>query len=325
MVALAVVGAPASAAAGPVKTLHPTTVARASGGATSDGVRYAGYLATPRRLVILDTRRHRTVKTRLPPACGHSFVPDVAPPFAPPRLAGIAAGMALVSCASPNFPNAELFDIATRTWRTAAGLPGLFDERLGHDETYGWEAVGARWLQADIEGYHFEYPEYLQWRSGERRRLKPTRTEVVDLDRPGLVRRLCDPLRVPSNPAEDTYNTEPRFNPTFLSAGRAAVWDPGRVTGRRRLDLQRCGSHRVVHPAPGTGLQLSPRWLSWMPTAGGVRVISVVGPRRYRIAVPRGDSLDGAVHTANRVFVSRVVRNGGRTTITGARLPGPGR
>ena len=107
--------------------------------------------------------------------------------------------------------------------------------------------VGAFGLLVDVRGYHYEDVFAFDWRSRTRFDLDDRR-RTVDLDRPGLTRPLCAPLRRSLDPwAGDPYVNGPPYLPMAVEDRWAVELVPGRRVAEAppgSVRLWRCGHRR---------------------------------------------------------------------------------
>jgi hypothetical protein len=197
----------------------------------SDRGRFVAWrsLSGPSTLV-LDTGRHRVVS-----------VADVAGCAAPNA---IGAGALVYGCpgGQPGLLAAGwLKDLRTGVARQVVrSAPGAVDSRQ-------WIGVGRRWLQAQDQGYHVTVSAFYDRATGAQYagRSPFGARRQPDLDRAGLVRAICSPLRVPVDQADASETTDGyasllldgRFalnaGPTFASTPSGSP-----------LVLERCGTSR---------------------------------------------------------------------------------
>jgi hypothetical protein len=134
----------------------------------------------------------------------------------------------------------ELYNVVTRTWRPLGYCAGCAGDVVR-------EALGARWLEIDLQlpgscgDGHFSCgpvrPIFFNLQTRKlRHSWQKSRTTVLDLDSPTLVRHLCTPLRTPANGS-------------LTMDGQFAV-----VTAGSGSYLQRCGSHRQTPLLPGAAI-----------------------------------------------------------------------
>jgi hypothetical protein len=193
--------------------------------ARGDGERYIASSASEGMVTLLDLRSHerRTIPT--PAGCG---------------LKDMHRGTLLWACSvsSPSLFSPGL------TYDTASGRAGALPPPRpmpSSDASQGlYEAIGERWAQARISGYHYAYRVYVERASGRQRSVKDRRDRVVDLDAPSLTRKLCSGQRRPYVSDESGLSTELG---DLATAGRWAAATTYPFSGSPgRVELQRCGA-----------------------------------------------------------------------------------
>jgi hypothetical protein len=152
--------------------------------------------------------------------------------------------------------------------------------------------AGTRWVALHSTGTHEDLVSYLDRTTGAPRGLA-ARREVADLDRPGLTRTLCAPVRRPASPyageglsgAFDDVTTFDGYD------GRAAVTSTGFVW--------RCGDARPRTIAGATSLTVGAGWLTWATTKAVVAE-RLSDRRRFSFRGPSGP----VAHTRKALYVT---------------------
>lgn len=141
----------------------------------------------------------------------------------------------------------ELYAPLTDKWRTVSvPQPTCYESMPGYCFS-GPAGVGAHWIEfVQSQCYHCgEFRRFKNIQTGALRSDPSTATTIPDLNRPGLARRVCAPLRVPINAtAEDLplYQSFVFFGPYGVASEDAA--NPGQLGPWEGDLVQRCGSHR---------------------------------------------------------------------------------
>jgi hypothetical protein len=259
-------------------TLVLSPVGRVGTTVSDDGERYIASATGEGPADVFDvaTGRHTSV---VPPA-GCAFQ-------------AVGADSLLFQCG--NFGPARTFELgtgATGELPALRGLPASADSVM-------YTAIGRRWAQGFVGGYHYSYPVFVDRRTG--RQVKPDfkdRTRLPDLSSPHLMTRLCRPIRTPLTPF-DPYVGEIGPGPITVH-GRSAVSirSPRRGLsaqhvvlshcGRRSRVLRSCGNRRYGSCAQPL---LDDRIVAWIhtydPPGRSVWTLNVLSRRTNRVRVAR--------------------------------------
>jgi len=289
-VTAAVIGWSAPAAFG--AALHGRQIGTAASTVGTDGVRFAAWRTEQGHATrVFDASDRHTAVVADPPGCGAPF---------------IGAGALLFTCTESR-PGA-----AAGAWivnlKTGLGRTAVPEQLLDGDGRF-FVAVGRRWLQATLSSYHRQVSAFYDRATGEpyagASPFGPRRQP--DLDRPGLVRVICSPLRASIDGFEDS---PPEISDGYVPLLFSQKWalDPGPLVQSpgqpSQVTLRRCGStrHRVIcRLACG-----SPAFID-----GQVVWADGVNLRTYRLSDGRRLSLDarsgsvtGAWRLGRRALVS---------------------
>lgn len=249
-------------------------------------------------LLLTDGKRYVAVRT----AAGAIAVRDLAtgrrtvrPVPATCQPTALGGGQLLLSCRLPvRLPE------GSTDWVLASGLtidlvtgvtrrpPDVRSSELpvsASDVEVLYTGIGDAWLQLTADGYHFSYDSFRS-RSGGRVVPGPTdRSAVVGLDRPGLVRRLCDPVRRPED--LDDYGSRP--DPLTIAGSLAAGVDRPLRTA---VVLQRCGhAPRIIRTCTRfvcSSIVLGRRTIAWVEHYGLLNGGCQVRVQHLRAGRPQG-------------------------------------
>jgi hypothetical protein len=153
----------------------------------------------------------------------------------------VGAGSLLFQCG--NFGPARTFDLDTGA---TGELPALRGVPASADSVV-YTAIGRRWGQGFVGGYHYSYPVFVNRATG--RQVKPDfkdRTRLPDLSSPHLMTRLCRPIRTPLTPY-DPYQADPRPGPiTVYGRSAVSIRSPRRGVSAKHVVLSHCGRRSRV-------------------------------------------------------------------------------
>jgi hypothetical protein len=257
----------------------------------TDGVRFAAWRTQKAHVTrVFDASDGQTAVVGDPAGCGAPV---------------IGAGALLFTC-TESHPGA-----AAGAWivnlKTGLGRPAV-PEQLLEDDGRFFTAVGRRWLQATLSSYHRQVSAFYDRATGEPYAgASPSGPHrQPDLDRPGLVRSICSPLRAPTDGFEDSAPQISDGYVPLLFSGRWAldmgplVISPSETT---HVTVRRCGSkrHRVIcRLACGSPAFIGDQAV-W---ADGVSLMTyrLSDGRRWRLQ-PRSGSVTGAWRLGRRALV----------------------
>lgn len=296
--ALVVAAGAAPAVAAPLQPGR-LIAAAAFGPARTDG-RTIVFTAADGRITLVPATGQTRSSFGVAPYCSDS----------PPTIASAGGGQALFECGAEReeafFEVHEeplLFDLAAHAVHVPAGaaeLEAAFEGAEGGSNTF--EAVGAYGIRARFMAYHTDTTTVINWHTGRSAERVFDPPSIEDLDRPGLRRRLCAPLRVAR-----------AFEPPYALRVRSG-----------KLLLQRCGSMHAQTLARGVAdPRLAEGFVSWWN--GDARIIRLA---RCRLRVPvrtriPGDHVPGGTLFTEHVFADHV--RGGLLLSERSRYPGPWR
>lgn len=235
----AVLAAAAMGCSAPVAfgaALHGRQLGTATSIVGTDGVRLAAWRTEQGGATrVFDASDRHTAVVADPPGCGAPV---------------IGAGALLFTCTESR-PG-----VAAGAWivnlKTGLGRPAVPEQMLDGDFR-SFVAVGNRWLQATLSSYHRQVSAFYDRATGEpytaASPFGPHRQP--DLDRSGLVRAICSPLRAPTDGLEDS---PPQISDGYVPLRFSHKWalDTGplvQAPGQpSQVTLRRCGSthHRVI-------------------------------------------------------------------------------
>jgi hypothetical protein len=255
----------------------------------SDSARFGAWRATEHSTTVYDVVEHRARTIGDPAGCGAPV---------------IGAGALLYTCSPPDpgkLSSAGLLDLRTGIFRQVVG------PQPHGAEFRQWIAVGAHWLQALDQSplMHSQASVFFRRDTGAQHDGSPPfgPHRQPDLNRTGLVRSICSPLRAP----QDGFGTESSdgYVPLIFSGRSSLNAGPAISPGAgSMLTLQRCGSRnrrvlcrsRCLTPGFANGMAV---WsdgddLFTYAMRRGVR-------RRY---APRAGAVAGAWRLGKRVLVA---------------------
>lgn len=258
---------------------------------------------------------------------GRSFV--VRPPTGY-VLAAIGGGEVLWTCETcdswPGGQDAQrplVMTIATRLFEPA--VPG-FDEyvrSLSPEEYLSFQRVGRNWLAGRVQGYHYQRPVFMNWRTGETADPAGPRS-FEDLDRPGLKRRLCKPLRRRVQSSDSAYDDfADRYLPATLERPFALLEFYDAEQRTYRGELRRCGTRaRTVLDLSGAQLGngvVSGQRFDHPGNIGRLLAVAYI-PRTRARWTWRLTGESNVTHAARRIFASTAL--GDNTwRVSSARIP----
>ncbi len=242
----------------------------ASAGVVSDGKRWAAWPTGPGEVAVYDGLAAEDPRTVAVPDC---------------PLAAVGGARVAVTC----WPGlATIVDIATgaRTEVDVRSSPAF--------EGSSWVGVGRRGLLALVRGFtgHSELHTGFDLEIGVRELDDPRR--ALDLDRPGLSRPLCAPLRRTATPWTD--RDLPRTDP-YAEMLYARPWAVEALPGGT-VRAWRCGERRprVLAKRCACSAQLGNGLVAWRGR-DGVRAVDLATGRRRSWSVETGESLAVAGRT----------------------------
>jgi hypothetical protein len=284
--ALVVLGAQAgSALAGP---LGGRVIGSAQSALGSDGARFGAWRATGHATTVYDVIERRAHTFADPAGCGAPV---------------IGAGALLYTCSPPDpgkLSSAGLLDLRTGIFRQVVG------PQPHGAEFRQWVAVGAHWLQALDQSplMHSQASVFFRRDTGAQHDGSPPfgARRQPDLNRTGLVRSICSPLRAP----QDGFGTESSdgYVPLIFSGRWSLNRGPAVSRAGGALTLQRCGSqHRRVLCRSGC---LTPGFANGMAVWSDGDDLFTYELRRglRRRYTPRAGSVAGAWRLGTRVLVA---------------------
>jgi hypothetical protein len=239
------------------------------------------------------------------------------------RLAAVGGGQLLwAGPGAGQVPSLLLFDLAARRVHAPAGLDSFPSGNGFYDGVY-FDRVGRWGLSGKVYGYHFSYRVRFNWHTGAFAfgYDGPPADVTEDLDNPGLLRRVCTPLRLAFR-AHGKSGT-PRAIPFAYDRpyGIAAAGPHG-----HRLELRRCGSRyrRVLSRTCSYPCRFSlgggvVSWLEHMSVGrrganseweGRVFAFDIRSGERRSWPPLMGPSTPRVAHTSRHLFVSTVGARG---------------
>lgn len=275
-------------------------------GPFTDGHRWAAWSPVRGKLTLFDTARGRAWTQPLPPRC---------------ELVGVGGGRLLLLCPPPgyqydNLDRPVLVDLRTGAWWEPPGVDAAVTGESLRGFDVGWTGIGRRWLRYSVYAYHFIGTRYLDTATGRIASDPASTVRQPSLDAPGLIVRLCSPLRRPRNPdnvislARDPLLTVDYERPWAV----LPITSP--TTGATVLWLAHCG--RTAKRALCSGVcdaDLSGGVVTWTTR----RELSALVLATGRVLRWRGD-FGAPVHTANRLFATHR-RSNAPPRLLMARLP----
>ncbi len=320
-------------------------------GAHADGNRVlAEQASSPARADGADAIAWFAAPGTLQPADGHGALASTVDLsggcLAPPTQLDLAGGgQLLFRCSTEHdfwfgrFPADEprLLDLSTRAVHVPAGVVEEWYADLDEPVGAAWfNAVGRQGVQMAAYTYHAGTRDFaIDWRSGARVDFQAAADRVFDVDAPGLVTTLCEPLRQTrwDVPFTGVTDPPPYFDPLLYEAPYGVSWGL-----RSALTLQRCGESaaQVLEPRPPHGrmlrvVQLSGGFVSWLarditrvqpPASIPLRAyLPSCGVRVERpVSLVSGDELSPQIaHARDALVVSEQAARGGPWRIS--RLP----
>lgn len=163
--------------------------------------------------------------------------------------------------------------------------------------------VGAQWIASPGGAHHARSSvEYINWRTSEIRGMQAwDLTLRPDLDAPGLLAPICDPLRARANPDPGEYDLDwNRFDVTIRS-GWALVG-----LSETRARLYRCGRAAPVRlPRVFVNPVLGAGWIGevrYEQERGLIELLRLRDRRRFRVRLPRGYYGSRLTFTRGRLY-----------------------
>ena len=263
------------------------------------GVRFAAWRTDQADTTrVFDASDHHMAVVADPPGCGAPV---------------IGAGALLFTCTESRPGNAAgAWIVDLTTGRGRAAVP----EQSRDGDFRFFTAIGRRWLQATLSSYHRQVSAFYDRATGEpyagANPFGPHRQP--DLDRPGLVRAICSPLRAPIDGFEDSPpEISDGYVPLLFSARWALDTGPLVRSPREtsRVTLRRCGSKRyrvICRLACGSPAFIGDQ-VVW---ADGASLMTYrLSDGRRRNLRPRSGSVSGAWRLGRRALV--IVEGAGGT------------
>ena len=170
-------------------------------------------------------------------------------------------------------------------------MPDVPEQGLDQVE---YDGVGSRWLSILYSGNHYYGHEFLNRASGVLRPAPRAPDRVVDLDAPGLYRRLCRPVVRPS--VLDSEDPSPV--PTLvMRAGVATISTFTAADPDGRVVLERCGRRPRVIDRRGSYQQplLAGGEVAWI-AGRALRMRSLATGRVRALRISRLAQLVGVAH-----------------------------
>jgi len=271
-----------AAAATPLKASVVGSATRMIG---SDGARFAAWQDEDvASTYVYDGKTHKTTGVVPPPGC---------------VVTAVGAGALVATCdAYPLLSSAKVLDLPAGQWRDVVGPSPDFGDLGGSRSFVG---IGHRWIQAESGHYHTSSSTFYARADGSAYSGRsPFGPHVQpDLDRPGLRRPLCSPLRAIAQ--EPSSESTDGWYPLQI-AGRFAIAAP-RSPGA--VALHRCGTTRqrvVCHRWCFTPTLFDARIL-WADDRGALHVRGVRARRTTSFAI-RGHTIAGVYPAGSRVVLA---------------------
>lgn len=205
--------------------------------ARSDGKRTIVYFSRPGTLRQLDARGAPVAAADVGGGC-------VEPPS---ELVAVSETKALFTCAVEHdfsygrLPSREprLLDLVTHAVSVPVGAVEAMYAVLSPTSGGHFEGVGEHGVLFHWGAYHGNDSRgAIDWRTGAETAEPTAPNQLLDLDAPGLVATLCDPLRrKPWDVPQEGPGSSPAFDPFLYEPPYGVSWGP-----RSALTLQRCGS-----------------------------------------------------------------------------------
>jgi hypothetical protein len=195
-----------------------------AGPVRSDAKRYVAWNTFDGVTRVLDTRTSAVKDVPTPASCS---------------LRAVGGGRVLFNCPSSRgrISVPRLVDV-----RSGAVEDPVTEEDLQRNaanwDSLEWYDVGAHWLRAVAEGYHFYYAQYWNRETGDPDSSPNGRREIPDLDSRELYVPLCAPLKRTSNSAD----TETTRSNTWVA--RFTFQRPLALLEGRAVRIQRCGQRK---------------------------------------------------------------------------------
>ncbi len=285
---IAVASTPSTRAAG--ATFDPRWRVISHGGVSTNG-RYTLVAATRPKAAgtLIDEDTGRRTVVLLPRGCGRPI--DSTPMLGDSWL--------LADCARGRL---GLYSLAGHRWRSVAIALSCRHFR-GSCQPY---AVGTDWIEYDEFNVHSgDRFAFQSIATGALRRIPTDAKTLPDLDSPALARRICNPLRVPSEG-------------TVVFDGRFAI-----VTAPEGTFLERCGTrlHLVLSAWPEVAT--APGVILGLPSPmRALRGIFLPSLRSFTVAPPRGADMADLELSARHMYIVGQARNG-TTDVWSAAAPVP--
>jgi hypothetical protein len=279
-----------------------------TGWGASDGVRFAMF-PTKRSEVVIDTHGGRLATRRVRLLrCSDGALPwDY-----------VAGGARIVGQCSSELVVQRISD-GRHAPAPYVDRPGGFFDYFPNgsegDETHG-TLVGSRWIEASVALESSTVMRYLDWRTGESRDGPASPDRVADVNKPGLIRRLCSPITRAAGP----FSSDPLL-PLYYDGKRALLVRRGGPNPHgdyygQQVAIQACGqaTPRVLANCDGTCRDVQyargvATWSSFPSSAGGfIYAYSVGGNRLYRWPFTRFSKADFPFariwHAGRQLFVT---------------------
>jgi len=283
----------------------------------SDGASAAAYMPTADTVRVIRARGGAGVTIVAPPPCVASIRGE--------GLRAVGGGYLLYACpqafaGQPASTGYVVQSIATGEARRVTGTLPIGDS--GSPPTL--DAVGSVGLGGTISNHHGDgFPFDLNWHTGMQIGWPQSPLSdrgIRDLDRPGLTRRMCAPLRRTLQPAV-LGDTQPGvFRPYLYSRPWGVGFVATRSDRRPRLVLQRCGSTRRTTLAAGPVSQLGGgggvvTWVSVGPKRLALHAYSLA-TRRHKVSTTAPDANLRAGHLGGLLFRSTIATRVGGGDLT---------
>jgi hypothetical protein len=216
--------------------------------------------------------------------------------------AQITGGVVAFNCSDTTIPQPELYEIASRSWRSVALSAALSDPcgpippGLGCDVTSQLTGAGSRWLQfaqdnCPMSEHCSSANVYQNIQTGAIARDPAVQGGhwIADLDSSRLARRICSPITVPEG-----FNIFTAPGPGELTfEGQFALSAGSGPRGGSQTYLERCGArlHQLIESnnagqAAGS-LAASPYVVAWQQSARNLNLEFLPSRRRFRVDLPR--------------------------------------
>lgn len=255
----------------------------------SDSVRYLAYQATDGSTAIVDTTASRSLRVATPAGCQ-----------APVAVGG---GQVLWPCYLQR-PGEEgrltpmLFDIASRRLFIPRGADALQAEIGSRYDTVSFLGVGQQWVEASEQSLHGRHLRYVNWHTGALADAPANPSKTIDLNKAGLQRSLCRPIRR-SDVTDPAYLTTDPLERLMYDGKFAVSTD---VLGQS-LTIRRCGQRDVSLSTHCNGQcqpQLGSGVLTWTKDESHIGVYDEATRRSLSVAVPEPPGR--ALHTSTSLY-----------------------